>query len=108
MSAIAGAQLRPVPVRRLLLVGESDEIVTKLRGRLPAGTWVVERVPDNASVLPLVKMRTFDVILTGEHTSGREDLELLRKIRKVQVGVGSVQVNSIVLNHKVSHVQSQS
>jgi len=83
MSAIAGAQLRPVPVNRLLLVGESDEIVAKLRSRLPAGTWVVERVPDNASVLPLVRTKTFDVILTGEHTSGQEDIELLRKIRKV-------------------------
>ena len=83
MSAIAGAQLRPVPVRRLLLVGESDEILAKLRSTLPAGTWVVERVSENASVLPLVRMKTFDVILTGDQTSGREDIELLRKIRKV-------------------------
>lgn len=83
MSAIAEAQLRPVPVKRLLLVGESDEIVAKLRSKLPAGTWVVERAADNASVLPLVRTRTFDVILTGEHTSGGEDIELLRKIRKV-------------------------
>jgi len=83
MSAIAGAQLRPVPVRRLLLVGESDEILAKLRSTLPAGTWVVERVSENASVLPLVRTKTFDVILTGDQTSGREDIELLRKIRKV-------------------------
>ena len=83
MSAIAEAQLRPVPVKRLLLVGESDEIVAKLRSKLPAGTWVVERAADNAAVLPLVRTRTFDVILTGEHTSGGEDIELLRKIRKV-------------------------
>jgi anti-sigma regulatory factor (Ser/Thr protein kinase)/CheY-like chemotaxis protein len=41
-------------------------------------------VPDNLSALAAVRVRGFDLIVTSDKTSGREDIELLRKIRRVR------------------------
>src|SRR3954454_17492867 len=45
--------------------------------------WVVERAPDNAAALELVKSTRFDLILTSERTSGKDDLDLLPSIRRL-------------------------
>lgn len=55
-----------------------DEI---LSGLLAARGWNVHHVPDNRAALRELQTRTFELIVTGEHTSGREDVELLRRIR---------------------------
>jgi anti-sigma regulatory factor (Ser/Thr protein kinase) len=41
-------------------------------------------VPDNRSVLKLVEARPFDLVITGAESSGKEDIDLLRKIRRVR------------------------
>src|SRR4029077_736480 len=46
--------------------------------------WVVMNVPDNLSALAAARGRAFDLIVTSDKTSGREDIELLRKIRRVR------------------------
>jgi anti-sigma regulatory factor (Ser/Thr protein kinase) len=40
--------------------------------------------PDNRSVLKLVEARPFDLVITGAESSGEEDIDLLRKIRRVR------------------------
>jgi anti-sigma regulatory factor (Ser/Thr protein kinase) len=45
--------------------------------------WSVEYVPDNESAMSAVHEKVFDLIVTGETTTAKHDLELLRKIRIV-------------------------
>ena len=46
--------------------------------------WRVQHAPDNKTALVLAGATSFDLILTSEKTSSREDIELLRKIRSVR------------------------
>ena len=81
MNAFCQVELGPVPVRTALLVGEDAEVEEQLRGILEPGLWVLGNVSDNAAALVVARKRNFDLILTGAKTSGREDVELLRKLR---------------------------
>ena len=55
-----------------------------LRDLLDPLVWSVRHAPDNRTALALVHASPFDLIITSEKTSGREDVELLRKIRLVR------------------------
>ena len=46
--------------------------------------WSVRHAADNKAALALVKASPFDLILTSDKTSGKDDIELLRKIRLVR------------------------
>ena len=46
--------------------------------------WKIERAVHNNSALEMLKLRAYDLVLTGEESSGRQDVELLRKIRIVR------------------------
>jgi DNA-binding NarL/FixJ family response regulator/anti-sigma regulatory factor (Ser/Thr protein kinase) len=45
--------------------------------------WTIQHASDNRAVLALAEKKPFDLILTGESTSGKEDVELLRRIRRL-------------------------
>jgi len=74
----------PVPVKNVLLVDPDTQIEELLASVLDPGSSVIHHAPDNASALLLAQSRVFDLILTGEKTSGAEDVELLRRIRRVR------------------------
>ena len=84
MSALPNNCLRPIAVRTALLVGEGSEIEEQLRGILEPGLWTLQRASDNPLALAMSQNRNFDLIVTGEKTSGREDIELLRKLRRIR------------------------
>jgi len=84
MSALPNIGLRPIPVRTALLVGADSHIEKELRGILEPGLWALQYAIDNASALVMASVKNFDLILTSEKTSGREDVELLRKLRRVR------------------------
>jgi anti-sigma regulatory factor (Ser/Thr protein kinase)/CheY-like chemotaxis protein len=67
------------PQRTALVVGPEPDLAATLATILP--DWQIERVRDNVAALSLIKSRTFELVLTGENTSGQADVELLRKIR---------------------------
>jgi anti-sigma regulatory factor (Ser/Thr protein kinase) len=46
--------------------------------------WAIEIARDNRDVLGLVKIRPYDLIITGEKTPGREDVALLLEISRVR------------------------
>src|SRR5580658_8911512 len=73
MNAISAIELRPFPVHTALIVGADAQIEALLRDIL-----------DHATALLMVQRKSFDLILTSEKTSGREDIELLRKIRGIR------------------------
>jgi anti-sigma regulatory factor (Ser/Thr protein kinase) len=47
-------------------------------------TWKVERTPSNSEALAMLKGKYFDLVVTGENTSGADDLALLRQMRRVR------------------------
>jgi anti-sigma regulatory factor (Ser/Thr protein kinase)/ActR/RegA family two-component response regulator len=70
------------PRKTVLIVGHDDELSTQIATTLPG--WNIERAGSNLAALDLIERRPFDLIITGQNTSGAEDVELLRKIRRVR------------------------
>jgi anti-sigma regulatory factor (Ser/Thr protein kinase)/ActR/RegA family two-component response regulator len=84
MRALPRIEMRPVPVRIALLVGGDPQVEEQLRATLEPGLWAIQHATDNAMALVMAHVRNFDLILTSEKTSGREDVELLRKLRGIR------------------------
>jgi anti-sigma regulatory factor (Ser/Thr protein kinase)/CheY-like chemotaxis protein len=78
----------PVPLqvqhRRALLVDSSPEINQLLTSLFDHEEWDVQHAKDNQQALQMAKERSYDLIITGERTSGQEDLELLCRLRLVR------------------------
>jgi anti-sigma regulatory factor (Ser/Thr protein kinase)/CheY-like chemotaxis protein len=84
MNAIPNIEMRPVPVRNALLVGGDTHIEQHLRSILEPGLWALQHARDNSAALATASGKNFDLIITSEKTSGREDVELLRKLRRIR------------------------
>ena len=78
------ATLEPAPKKTVLVVDSGPTVNAMLTRVLAEGGWSIQRAVDNKTVLSLVKESPFDLIITGQKTSGREDVELLRQIRNVR------------------------
>ena len=55
-----------------------------LSGVLNPALWAIRYVPTNRDALQAASERAFELVITSDSTSGREDVELLRKIRRVR------------------------
>jgi anti-sigma regulatory factor (Ser/Thr protein kinase) len=77
-------EMRPFAVKNALVVGSDPEIGTLMLDVLKPGSWAVMSVPDNLAALAVSRTKAFDLIVTSEETSGREDIELLRQIRNLR------------------------
>jgi anti-sigma regulatory factor (Ser/Thr protein kinase) len=77
-------QLKPQPERQetVLVVDSDPKLDSMLAHALPG--WNIERVDNNRLALALIETRAFDLVMTSEDTSGKADVELLRKIRRVR------------------------
>jgi anti-sigma regulatory factor (Ser/Thr protein kinase) len=64
-----------------LVIGPEPELATEVSTTLPG--WKIERAVSNHAALEAVEAHAFDLIVTGENTSGKADVELLREIRRV-------------------------
>jgi anti-sigma regulatory factor (Ser/Thr protein kinase)/DNA-binding NarL/FixJ family response regulator len=84
MNALPNVALGPIPVRTALLVGGDPDIDAQLRHILEPGLWALQHAPDNTAALVMTLGKNFDLILTSEKTSGKEDVELLRKLRRIR------------------------
>jgi anti-sigma regulatory factor (Ser/Thr protein kinase)/CheY-like chemotaxis protein len=84
MNALQRIEMLPFPIRTALLVGRDSQIDAQLRDILKPGEWAIQHAADNVAVLDQAQKKSFDLILTSEATSGREDVELLRKIRRIR------------------------
>src|SRR5580765_3137233 len=84
MSALSNIEMRPIAVRIALLVGGDSRIEEQLRGILEPGLWALQHAHDNTAALVLAHIKNFDLILTSEKTSGRQDVELLQKLRRIR------------------------
>jgi CheY-like chemotaxis protein len=65
------------------MVSADPEVEKVLQKTLNPKIWDIEHASNNREALAMVKERPYDLILTGEKTSGKEDVELLRQIRRI-------------------------
>ncbi len=67
----------------VLVVGCSDSPVTSVVSTV-LSSWKLECARDNDEALALVEKSAFDLVISDQASSGREDVELLRKVRLVR------------------------
>ena len=84
MNSAAQLQTRSLPRWSALLVDPEPQVSRALCAVLSTEEWNVVYAPGNPSALKLVEARPFDLIVTGTGTTGKEDIELLRRIRRVR------------------------
>src|SRR5277367_2415322 len=84
MSTAPSLQSEPSPVRTALVVDTDPRVDAVLKLELTPSSWTIQHAPDNITALALAEAKPCDLILTSEKTSGKEDVELLRKLRRVR------------------------
>jgi DNA-binding NarL/FixJ family response regulator len=62
-----------------LVVGSDEAVAGTVHKVLPS--WKVVRVDKNTSALEMLREKPYDLVLTGDETSAKEDVDLLRQIR---------------------------
>ena len=67
--------------RSALIVGSDKHLEEALSSLLTLRGWSIRRAPDNQAALSAARAQTLDLVVTGEKTSGVEDVELLRQVR---------------------------
>ena len=71
-------------LKRVLVVDPDPDVNGVLSNVLKSGEWTIVHAADNQAILKFTETEPLDLIITGAKTSGREDVELLRKIRRVR------------------------
>jgi anti-sigma regulatory factor (Ser/Thr protein kinase) len=84
MSCLPNVELRPFAVQNVLVVGADPQIENLLLSVLQPDAWVLTSVPDNLAALALARAKSYQLIITSDNSSGREDIELLRQLRRVR------------------------
>ena len=84
MSVPPIVEVPPPQLKKALFIDADPEVREMLRDVLDPKRWSVRHAANNAAAFELVKQSPFDLVLTSDRTSGREDVELLRKIRMVR------------------------
>ena len=76
--------LDPAPGKNSVLVVADDEINHPLFSQMTFRGWEIEYVANNLAALAVLQERPFDLVITAEKTKAKEDVELLRAIRKIR------------------------
>jgi anti-sigma regulatory factor (Ser/Thr protein kinase) len=66
------------------VVDADPRVEAVLNAALDARHWTIQHAPDNVAALAIAETKNYEFVLTGEKTSGKEDVELLRKLRRVR------------------------
>jgi CheY-like chemotaxis protein len=67
-----------------LLIGDDPEVKAALSILLTPEGWTLEQSSNLDEALALAQSRHFDLIVTSRETSGKDDVEFLRRIRRVK------------------------
>jgi CheY-like chemotaxis protein len=70
------------PPKTALVVGPDSALAAGIATILP--DWKIERAEDNAAAFAVIESKPFELVLTGENTTGEADVELLRQLRLVR------------------------
>ena len=82
MEATAPVQTSTAPLKLALIVDADPDVTHVLRSVLKPDEWHIVHAADNKAILKLTETVFFDLIITGAKTTGREDVDLLHKIRR--------------------------
>ncbi len=78
----------PVPLKvehhHALVVDSGPELNQLLTNLFEHEEWDVHRAKDNRDALELARKDPYDLIVTSEHSSGKDDFELLHRLRMVR------------------------
>jgi DNA-binding response OmpR family regulator len=74
----------PITYQRALIVDPNPDLKSMLTELFEREKWAVEIAANNAQALEMAKEKAYDLIVTGEKTTGKEDIELLRRLRLVR------------------------
>lgn len=81
---VATKDLEPSPAgRTALLIGDDAEIRSALSSLLTPEGWTLDQARNQQQALSLAEHKHFNLIVTSRTTSGKEDVELLRRIRRL-------------------------
>lgn len=69
--------------RKALIIDPGSEVQHVLAQILCPPEWILETTTGNTAALELVQSSRFDLILTSDRSSGSDDVDLLRKIRRI-------------------------
>jgi DNA-binding NarL/FixJ family response regulator/anti-sigma regulatory factor (Ser/Thr protein kinase) len=75
---------KPSAQKNALFIDADPEVHAMLVDILDPSEWSVRHAPDNKTALALAEAAHFDFILTSEKTSGKDDVDLLRRIRGIR------------------------
>ena len=76
-------QAKQAPHRKnVLVIGRTIAWRKLWRRRCRSGAWNAQRT--NEAALVLLRAQHFNLLLTGDETSGQEDVELLREVRRTR------------------------
>ena len=67
--------------KTVLVIGLDSEYATLVSRNLSG--WIVERAANNVSALEKIRSQAFELVVTNEETSGKDDVDLLRRIRGI-------------------------
>lgn len=70
--------------KNALFIDADPAVHAMLANVLDPQVWSVQHAPNNKAALTLADAMHFDLILTSEKTSGKEDVDLLRRIRRLR------------------------
>jgi CheY-like chemotaxis protein len=84
MSSTPQLEMQPSPQKKALFIDADPEVRAMLENILDPLVWSIRHAPDNKTALTLAEAIHFDLILTSEKTSGKEDVELVRRIRRMR------------------------
>lgn len=83
--AIAAAtQTSTKDTKKALLVGEDEAVKTALATLLTPQGWVLDESRDLTEGLKMAQAGCYELVVTSRSTSGKEDLQFLRKIRRTR------------------------
>jgi DNA-binding NtrC family response regulator len=68
--------------KSVLVIGRDHRVAEIVAAALP--DWQLERAEDNEKALLMLQAQHFHLLLTGDETSGQQDVELLREVRRTR------------------------
>lgn len=80
----APAAPTPIQNHRALIVESDTELNQLVASLFQKEQWEIRFAANNTEALEHAKAQAYDLIVTGVHTSGIEDVELLRRLRMVR------------------------
>jgi DNA-binding NarL/FixJ family response regulator len=83
MSPTPLREIGPASLKTALVVDADPQVESVLSAALDPRRWMIQHASDNAQATALIQASIYELVITGEKTSGKEDVALLRKLRGV-------------------------